>query len=128
MNRIIKYSEPVPFHKAMPGARKLVIMKRIDDDDDGFTPAVSNTAKPKNIPNAAKTETTMTDYGNDISRGPYHAMIDRQALARQAQAGESYAKAFTNVTLILRTPRFAIWRNWTILRRDMTRFTELGFP
>jgi hypothetical protein len=46
--RIIHYSEPVEFHKAMPGARKLVIMKRIDDGDDGFTPAVSRIEKPKN--------------------------------------------------------------------------------
>ena len=30
--RITKYSEPVPFHKTM-GTHKLVIMKRIDDDD-----------------------------------------------------------------------------------------------
>ena len=32
---------------------------------------------------------------SDISNGPYYAMIDRQALARQAQTGESYAVAFT---------------------------------
>jgi hypothetical protein len=37
----------------------------------------------------------MTDY--DISRGPYHAILDKMALARQAQTGESYAKAFTEV-------------------------------
>jgi hypothetical protein len=41
----------------------------------------------------AKKGTTMTDY--DISRGPYHAILDKMALARQAQTGESYAKAFT---------------------------------
>jgi hypothetical protein len=35
----------------------------------------------------------MTDI--DTSRGPWHAMIDRQALALQAQTGESYASAFT---------------------------------
>ena len=35
----------------------------------------------------------MTDY--DTSRGPYYAMIDRQALARQQQTGETYQKAFT---------------------------------
>ena len=43
-NRIIKYSSPVPFHKAMPGATSVVIWKR----DDEFTPAVATTAKPKN--------------------------------------------------------------------------------
>ena len=30
-----------------------------------------------------------------VDRGPYFKMIDRQALARQAQTGESYAVAFT---------------------------------
>jgi hypothetical protein len=35
----------------------------------------------------------MTDY--DVSRGPWHAMLDRMARARQAITGESYAKAFT---------------------------------
>jgi hypothetical protein len=37
----------------------------------------------------------MVDY--DISRGPYHAILDKMALARLAQTGESYAKAFTEV-------------------------------
>jgi hypothetical protein len=105
--RIIKYSEPVEFHKAMPGAESMVIWKR-------FTPAVSRTEKPKNptkpkvrnarnvaiddedgfIPNA-KRAVTMTDYDYDTSRGPYHAMLDRMARARQAITGETYAKAFT---------------------------------
>jgi hypothetical protein len=96
--RIIHYSEPVEFHKAMPGATSVVIMKRTEKprkpksksrfagyagvDEEGF------------IPNS-KRETTMVDYGNDISRGPYHLMLDRQARARQAITGESYAKAFT---------------------------------
>jgi hypothetical protein len=34
--RITKYSEPVPFHKTM-GTRKVVLMKRIDDDGVGNT-------------------------------------------------------------------------------------------
>jgi hypothetical protein len=50
------------------------------DDEDGFIPE-------------AKKGTTMTDY--DISRGPYHAILDKMALARQAETGESYAKAYT---------------------------------
>ena len=33
----------------------------------------------------------------DINRGPYHAILDKMALARQSQTGESYAKAFTAV-------------------------------
>lgn len=37
----------------------------------------------------------MADY--DISRGPYYAILEKMALARQAQTGESYAKAFTEV-------------------------------
>jgi hypothetical protein len=108
--RVVKYSEPVPFHKAMPGAESVVIWKRVD----GFTPAVARIAKPKTPTKAkvrlagnvaiddedgevaeAKKGTTMTDY--DISRGPYHAILDKMALARQAQTGESYAKAFTEV-------------------------------
>jgi hypothetical protein len=52
------------------------------DDEDGFIPE-------------AKKGTTMVDY--DISRGPYHAILDKMALARQAQTGESYAQAFTKV-------------------------------
>jgi hypothetical protein len=91
---IIKYYEPIPFEK--------------------FTPAVARTAKPKNptkpksrlapnvaivdedgfIPNA-KRETTMIDY--DTSRGPYHAILDKMARARQAITGEVYAKSFTEV-------------------------------
>jgi hypothetical protein len=106
--RIVKYLEPVSFHKALPGSKSVVIWKR----DDGFTPAVARTAKPKNptkpksrlarnvaiddedgfIPEAKK-GTTMIDY--DTSGGPYHAMLDRMARARQAITGESYAKAFT---------------------------------
>jgi hypothetical protein len=69
------YDPPVPFEK--------------------FMPVVSRIAKPKNIPNAAKKVTTMVDYDNDISRGPYHSMLDKMARARQAITGESYAKAFT---------------------------------
>jgi hypothetical protein len=80
-----------------------------------YTPAVSRTAKPKNptkpkVRNArnvaiddedgfipeAKKGNTMVDY-YDISRGPYHAILDKMALARQAQFGESYAQAFTKV-------------------------------
>jgi hypothetical protein len=107
--RMIHYSEPVEFHKALPGANKLVLMKRVADDDDGFTPAVSRIEKPKNptkpksrlarnvavddeIGEAAEKGNNMT---NEIDRGPYYKMIDRQALARQQQTGESYEKAFT---------------------------------
>jgi hypothetical protein len=77
-----------------------------------YTPAVSRTAKPRNptkpksrlaynepiddeIGKPAEKGITMTDYGDDISRGPYHLMLDRMARARQAITGESYAKAFT---------------------------------
>jgi hypothetical protein len=84
MGRIIKYSEPVEFHKAMPGSKSVVIWKRDE-------PAPASTAK---TPVIRKVDVdTMTDY--DTSRGPWHAMIDRQALARQAQTGETYQKAYT---------------------------------
>jgi hypothetical protein len=56
--------------------------RNVGIDDGGF------------IPNA-KRGMTMVDY--DISRGPYHAILDKMARARQAIAGESYAKAFTEV-------------------------------
>jgi hypothetical protein len=73
-----------------------------------YTPAVSRTAKPINrkprrddddsdvindvvIP--AKKGNNMTDY--DTARGPWHAMINKQALAIQAQVGCSYEQAFT---------------------------------
>jgi hypothetical protein len=103
--RVVKYSEPVPFHKALPGAESVVIWKRV--------PQV-RVAKPKNPTKAkvrladnvaiddedgfiheAKKGTTMVDYDN--SRGPYHAILDKMARARQAITGESYAKAFTEV-------------------------------
>jgi hypothetical protein len=105
--RLIHYSEPVEFHKALPGAKSIVIWKR----DDEFTPAVSRTAKPKNPAKAksrlAHNEPIDDEIGkpaekgnnmtNDIDRGPWHKMLDRQALARQQQTGESYASAFTKV-------------------------------
>ena len=34
---------------------------------------------------------------DSVDRGPYYKMLDRQALARQSQTGESYAKSFTAV-------------------------------
>jgi hypothetical protein len=78
-----------------------------------YTPAVSRTAKPKNptkpksrlarhepiddeIGKPAEKGNNMTDY-YDASRGPYHAILDKMALARQAQTGESYARAFTKI-------------------------------
>jgi hypothetical protein len=39
----------------------------------------------------------MTNYDYDTSRGPWHAMLDRQALAHQAQFGGTYEQAFTKV-------------------------------
>jgi hypothetical protein len=114
--RIIKYSEPVPFHKAMPGATSIVIWKRVDDavaaSHDGVPEArlakPRNPTKPKSrlahnpgiddedgfIP-ATKGTATMVDY--DTSRGPWHAMLDKMARALQAQTGWSYAKSFTAV-------------------------------
>jgi hypothetical protein len=106
--RIIKhYDHPVEFHKSLPGATRIVIMKRDDDgDDDGFTPAVATTAKPINRKPKVRREIDDDDViipaekGNnmsDIDRGPFYKMLDRQALARQQQTGESYAVAFTKI-------------------------------
>jgi hypothetical protein len=72
------------------------------DDEDGF------------IPEAKKGTKTMADY--DISRGPYHAILDKMALARQVQTGESYAKAFTE---IYTDPR-------NTLIRDGARYDDLA--
>jgi hypothetical protein len=47
----------------------------------------------KVIPSLDKRGHTMTD----IDRGPFYKMLDRQALARQSQTGESYAVAFTKI-------------------------------
>jgi hypothetical protein len=87
--RIVKYLEPVSFEK--------------------FTPAVARTAKPKN-PTPAKSRLAKPDEDddevttrkvdtmtNEIDRGPFYKMLDRLALARQSQTGESYAAAFTKV-------------------------------
>jgi hypothetical protein len=51
------------------------------DDEDGFIPE-------------SKKGMTMVDT---VDRGPYMKIMDRMALARQAQTGESYAAAFTKV-------------------------------
>jgi hypothetical protein len=48
-----------------------------------FTPAI-----------AGKGNNNMTD---NIDRGPFYKMLDRQALARQSQTGESYAVPFTKI-------------------------------
>jgi hypothetical protein len=78
-----------------------------------FTPAVAHTAKPKTptkpkvrlagnaaiddedgfIPEAKKGN-NMT---NEIDRGPYAKMLDRMALAHQAQFGGSYEQAYTKI-------------------------------
>jgi hypothetical protein len=71
--RIIKhYDPPVPFEKYAVAATHVPV-SRID--------------KPR--------ETTMTNYDYDTSHGPYYAMIEKQARARQAITGETFAKAFT---------------------------------
>jgi hypothetical protein len=101
------YDEPVPFHKAMPGAKSIVIMKRYDDGiPDGFTPPTRK--KIPNVRNAynepiddeigkpAEKGNDMT-YDYDTSRGPYHAILDKMARAHQAITGDSYAKSFTAV-------------------------------
>ena len=106
--RIVKYSEPVPFHKALPGAKSIVLWKRVDDGiPEGFTPP-----KRKKIPKVrnahnepiddeigkpAEKGNNMANYDYDTSRGPYHAILDKMARAHQAITGDSYAKSFTAV-------------------------------
>jgi hypothetical protein len=102
---IIKYSEPVPCHKSMPGSKSVVIMKRYDDGiPDGYKPPkrkkVPQVRNARNEPiddevgKPAEKGNNMT-YDYDTSRGPYHAILDKMARARQAITGETYAKAFT---------------------------------
>jgi hypothetical protein len=101
--RIIHYSEPVEFHKALPGAKSVVIMKRDERTDKPKNPkGMNRLARPDPIdedddvviPSTSKGN-NMTSYDYDTSRGPYHAILDKMARARQAITGESYAKAFT---------------------------------
>jgi hypothetical protein len=78
--------------------------------DNGGVPEV-RVAKPK-TPTPAKVRrarnVAIDDDGDDgkrtrkmtqadISRGPFHAILDKMALARQMQTGESYAAAFTKI-------------------------------
>jgi hypothetical protein len=104
MGRHIHYSEPVEFHKALPGSVSIPIWKRDDSGiPEGFTPPKRKTQpKVRNARNEpiddeigepAEKGIAMTDY--DTSRGPWHAMFDRQARALQAQTGWSYAKCYT---------------------------------
>jgi hypothetical protein len=100
----IKYSSPVPFHKAMPGSKSIPIWKRVDDDDELDK---RRKKKPKSnfagyrgvdeegfIPNSKRENNITNDY--DMSRGdPWYAMLDRQARAMQQQTGNSYEKCFT---------------------------------
>jgi hypothetical protein len=71
----------MPIEKAKP--RKPKPKSRFADyegvDEEGYIPST-------------KRENNMTD---NIDRGPYMAMLNRQARARQAVTGESFEKAFT---------------------------------
>jgi hypothetical protein len=103
--RLIHYSEPVEFHKSLPGSKSIVIMKRDDGVPDGYEPP-----KRKKVPQVRNARNEPIDdevgkppaekgnnmtYDYDTSRGPYHAILDKMARARQAITGETYAKAFT---------------------------------
>jgi hypothetical protein len=88
MNRFAGFADNggVPFEKAVSRTakpRKPKPKSRFVDyegvDEEGF------------IPNS-KRENNMSDIDN-----PFYKMLDRQALARQSQTGESYAVAFTKV-------------------------------
>jgi hypothetical protein len=97
------YDPPVEFHKAMPGAHKLVIMKRIDDRnsvrrDLGLVNArnaqePARNAQPMNgnvnepISDCAEERwqqslTKGNNMTNEIDRGPFAKMLDKQAYRR----------------------------------------------
>src|SRR4030088_1372245 len=100
--RITKYSEPVPFHKTM-GTRKLVIMKRIDDDGVGNTNkgTVSMTDFAKIIRDH---ESLVLDFAKrqiegertGLEKHDYLAAIESRA-AKLRTDGESPQQAFTKV-------------------------------
>jgi hypothetical protein len=73
----------VPFDKVAKPKKPTKLKSRFAGyagvDEEGYVPNL-------------KRETT-----SDIDRGPFYKMLDRQALARQQQTGESYAAAFTKV-------------------------------
>jgi hypothetical protein len=119
IERIIKhYDPPVEFHKSLPGSTRITLMKRYDDGiPDGYEPPkrkkVPQVRNARNEPidddvgKPAKKGNNMTydrfaGFGDPITKremtgdtAPFYRMIDRQALALQAQTGMSYASAFT---------------------------------
>ena len=98
--RITKYSEPVPFHKTM-GTRKVVLMKRIDDDGVGNTNkgTVSMTDFEKIIRDH---EILVLDFAKrqvegertGLEKHDYLAAIEGRAAKLRAD-GESQEQAFT---------------------------------
>src|ERR1700680_2611206 len=103
--RITKYSESVQFHKTM-GTRKLVIMKRIDDDDAA---GVGNTNKGTTsmmdfekiirdheilVLDLAKRQVEGERTG--LEKHDYLAAIENRAAKLRAN-GESKEQAFTKV-------------------------------
>jgi hypothetical protein len=112
--RIIKhYDPPVPFHKFTPAVSVIARPKNptkpkssrvarnvaIDDDEDGVIPSTKGN--------------NMTD---NIDRGPFAKIMDKMALARQAQTGWSYEKSYTDC--------YTDPRNAAI--RDGVRYDELS--
>jgi hypothetical protein len=98
--RITKYSEPVPFHKTM-GTRKVVLMKRIDDDGVGNTNkgTVSMTDFEKIIRDH---EVLVLDFAKrqvegertGLEKHDYLAAIEGRAAKLRAD-GESKEQSFT---------------------------------
>jgi hypothetical protein len=98
--RITKYSEPVPFHKTM-GTRKVVLMKRIDDDGAGNTNkgTVSMTDFAKIIRDH---ESLVLDFAKrqvegertGLEKHDYLAAIEGRAAKLRAN-GESKEQSFT---------------------------------
>ena len=98
--RITKYSDPVPFHKTM-GTRKVVLVKRIDDDGVGNTNkgTVSMTDFAKIIRDH---ESLVLDFAKrqvegertGLEKHDYLAAIEGRAAKLRAD-GESKEQSFT---------------------------------
>ncbi len=100
--RITKYSEPVPFHKTM-GTRKVVLMKRIDDDSVGNTN--KGTASMTDFEKIIRDhELLVLDFAKrqvegertGLEKHDYLAAIEGRAAKLRAD-GESPQQAFTKV-------------------------------
>jgi hypothetical protein len=105
--RITKYLEPVPFHKTM-GTHKLVIMKRIDDDDAGRVVNTNNgTTSMTDFEKIIRDhESLVLDFAKrqvdgeqtGLEKHDYLAAIENRAAKLRAD-GESKEQSFTKTII-----------------------------